>query len=211
VTWPNARISVSREGDLRVVRANNLPNHPTGVFPIAASDSAFQYDRNPNGIREQTILISLPADPVAEAVPSCVPMGMIGFALSGAAIFNALDAQGRDAPAHEVQDKCGGHPEMRGQYHYHDWSKCLVDSAGARGAHSSLVGYANDGFGIYGLFGEGGGRLTNDDLDACHGHTHTIEWDGKMVRMYHYHMTAEYPYTIGCFVGRPVLARGGRG
>jgi hypothetical protein len=209
VTWPNSRITVVREGDRRIVRANNLPSHPTGVFPIAATDSASRYDRNPNSIREQNILLSLPAAPTSRDTAVCVPMGMIGFALSGAAIFNALDAQGRDAPAHEVQDKCGGHPEMRGQYHYHDWSNCLVDSAGRAGRHSSLVGYAIDGFGIFGLFGDGGRRLTNADLDECHGHTHDIQWDGRTVRMYHYHMTAEYPYTIGCLRGQPIASRGG--
>ena len=43
--------------------------------------------------------------------------------------------------------------------------------------------------------------LTNADLDECHGHTHTITWDGKAVVMYHYHATREFPYTVGCFRG----------
>ncbi|WP_230986724.1 hypothetical protein [Cohnella fermenti] len=46
--------------------------------------------------------------------------------------------------------------------------------------------------------------LTTDDLDEFHGHTHLVEWDGKMVNMYHYHATYEYPYTIGAFKGIPV-------
>ncbi|HAJ61709.1 MAG TPA: hypothetical protein DCP31_22720 [Cyanobacteria bacterium UBA8543] len=58
-----------------------------------------------------------------------------------------------------------------------------------------------DGFGIYGHRGEGGKVLTNADLDACHGHTHPIEWDGKQVNLYHYHATWEYPYTVGCYRG----------
>src|SRR3954468_17435232 len=37
VAWPDASITVSVEGDRRVVRANNLPDHPTGTFPIASS------------------------------------------------------------------------------------------------------------------------------------------------------------------------------
>ena len=120
VTWPNAQLVIALDGDRRIVRANNLPSHPTGVFPIRPSESAYQYDRNPNAIAAQTILLTLPADPQPAAAPGCLPMGMIGFALSGAAIFNALDAQGRDAPAHEIQDRCNGHPEHAGQYHYHD-------------------------------------------------------------------------------------------
>src|SRR5262249_48078560 len=60
VDWPNARISIALEGGKRVVRANNLPLHPTGVLPIRPTDSVFKYDRNPNGIREQNVLLSLP-------------------------------------------------------------------------------------------------------------------------------------------------------
>ena len=39
------------------------------------------------------------------------------------------------------------------------------------------------------------------DLDACHGHTHAILWDGASKEMYHYHATWDFPYTIGCLRG----------
>jgi hypothetical protein len=200
VMWANAQISFVLQGTQRVVRANNLPTHATGIFPIQATDPAYQYDKNPNSIREQNVLLSLPATPAAAATPSCVGMGMIGVAVSGAAIYNALDAAGRDAAAHEVQDHCSGHPQAAGQYHYHSLSACLSDPAGA---HSPLIGYALDGYGIYGQYGEGGRKLTNADLDVCHGHEHAVQWDGASVVMYHYHATAEYPYTLGCYHGTP--------
>ena len=203
VSWPNARLAITRQGAERVVSANDLPLHTTGVFPIARTDPAYQYDANPNAIAEQTVLLRLAADPVAAVAPVCVPQGMIGFTTSGAALFNALDGGGRDAAAHEVQDHCSGHPERIGQYHYHSWSSCFVDAAGDAGRHSDLVGYALDGYGIYGLKGESGATLTDADLDACHGHTHAISWDGQTVSLYHYHMTREYPYSVGCFHGTP--------
>ena len=37
-----------------------------------------------------------------------------------------------------------------------------------------------------------------EDLDACHGHKHKV--GGR--RVYHYHATREFPYTLGCFSGR---------
>ncbi|MBO6539947.1 MAG: YHYH protein [Rhizobiaceae bacterium] len=209
VNWPS-RISVSLQGNERVVSSNNLPNHPTGNFPIARNDDAYQYDRNPNRISEQNILLRLPANPQLAANASCVPMGMIGFALSGVAIYNAVDASGRDAPAHEIQDKCGGHPQRSGQYHYHDLSPCLTDTRSGIAGHSNLVGYALDGFGIYGLHGENGEVMTNADLDECHGHTHTVMWDGAPREIYHYHMTNEYPYTLGCYRGTPQRVAGER-
>jgi hypothetical protein len=70
-------------------------------------------------------------------------------------------------------------------------------------SHSLLLGYAFDGFGIFGKRGEAGKLLKNSDLDACHGHSHVIDWDGKKVVMYHYHATWEYPCTLACFKGTP--------
>jgi hypothetical protein len=201
VRWENASISITVEGDTRIVRANNFPNHPTGEFPIRPGSQAYEYDRNPNRITEQPILLNLPAQPEVATQPTCVPMGMIGFTLTGVAIFNAFDLQQRDAPAYEIQDRCDGHPERTGQYHYHNWSACIPDPAGSAGEHSSLVGFMLDGFPIFGSRGAEGKEMSNTDLDECHGHVGEVEIDGKMIMSYHYHFTKEYPYTIGCFKG----------
>ncbi|MEP6729975.1 MAG: YHYH protein, partial [bacterium] len=201
VLWPNSQVSITVTGAERIVSANNLPSHATGVFPIARSDPAHQYDGNPNPIVEQTILLRLAALPQEAATPTCVPQGLIGFTTSGAALYNALDGAGRDAAAHEVQDRCAGHPQGMGQYHYHSWSTCFHDAAESQSQHSDLIGYALDGYGVFGQFGEDGRRLANSNLDACHGHTHAILWDGQSRTMYHYHMTREYPYSVGCFHG----------
>ena len=200
VRWPNATFTIANEGGQRRVTGNGLPvNHATGMFPVRRDDPAFQIDRNPNAIATQQIMFALPLDPAIAASPSCVPMGMIGVALSGVAIFNALDDAERDAVAHEVQDLCNGHPEMRGQYHYHGPSSC-VEGANGRGV---LIGYALDGFGIYSTYDANGREITNADLDECHGRTGRVKWDGREVTMYHYVMTREYPYTVGCFRGTP--------
>jgi hypothetical protein len=133
-------------------------------------------------------------------------LGSIGVLLSGARIFNALDADGRDAVAHEVQDNCDGHPQGANIYHYRNLSRCAkgVDDPAK---HSALVGYIADGFGLYGHRGESGKTLTNADLDECHGHSHAITVSGVSVVQYHYHATQEYPFTVGCFKGTPVKIR----
>lgn len=200
VTWPHS-FTISVQGDQRVFTGNDLPNHPTGIFPVSPNDDAYAVDRNPNSIQEQTVSFSIPANPTAAAQPNCVG-GEVGIMLSGVVIFSAFDAAGRDAPAHEVQDACDGHPQQSGFYHYHSLSDCFVDTASG---HSALMGYAFDGFGIYGYYGEDGKELTNEDLDECHGHTHVIEWDGRLVEMYHYHATHEFPYVVGCFKGTPTV------
>jgi hypothetical protein len=202
--WQEAEFSIERieEGALvsRKIKGNGLPvKTPTGAFPIGYNDPVFQYDRNPNTIQKQTVALTLAADPQLAAQPSCVPMGMIGVAVNGVAIFNALDGGGRDAVAHEVQDLCSGHPEPRGTYHYHGPSPCLLGEM----QNEHLIGYALDGFGIYSMYDDKGTELTNADLDACHGRVSEVMWDGVERTIYHYVLTREYPYTVGCFMGTP--------
>lgn len=202
VQWASG-FAMSLVNNLLGITGNGLPNHPTGNFPIARTDPAYAYDKNPNAIQSVAINWGLPGNPVVAASPSCTGLGAIGVLFTGARLFNALDADGRDAVAHEVQDSCGGHPQSIGSYHYHDVSKCINQTSGGN-THSPQVGVIADGFGLYGNQGEGGKALTNADLDACHGHVHAIEVNGQMREQYHYHATKEYPYTVGCFKGTPV-------
>jgi hypothetical protein len=203
--WPS-EFAISLNEDVRTLTGNSLPDHLTGEYPITSNDDAYQYDRNPNSISSQTLQIDLPSTPTIADKPSCLSLGPIGVMLTGSVVFNALDAQGRDAVAYEIQDDCSGHPEMRGAYHYHSLTPCIEDEGEG---HSALVGYAMDGFGIYGPRGEDGETLTNADLDDCHGHTHEIEWDSDTLEMYHYHATWEYPYTLGCYMGTAAAMFGG--
>jgi len=205
VRWPNARFRQRTSSSRRTFSGNGLPKGlATGEFPISSSDDAYRYDRNPNSIRSQRISYSLPRHPRAARRPSCLSMGPIGIAKDGVAIFNALDAQDRDAVAHEVQDHCSGHPQQSGLYHYHDIPSCLTRGESKHRA-SGLVGYALDGYPIYGPRGHGGRLLTDEDLDACHGQVSKVFYEGRWQRIYHYNATLEYPYTLGCFHGTPQL------
>ena len=188
---------------------NDFPSHPVGTYPIAKTDPMFPYDGNPNTITSNSFSYALPANPVVAATPHCT-QGTIGFLVTGAKLFNAVDAGDRDAVAWEGQDACNGHPQSAGAYHYHNvpitnQANCLPTSAqDVAGQHSPVVGYAADGFPIYGNLGEDGVPLSDADLDICHGHTHTITFNGKTVVMYHYHATHAFPYTVGCYRGTPV-------
>jgi hypothetical protein len=212
-TWPNATHSFVVQGSNRVLTTNDLPaptisggQKPgiTGNFPISSSDPAYQYDRNPNAVAAQSFSWTVPADPVPATTPSCTPLGPIGVFVNGVVMFNALDDAGRDAGAHEVQDSCAGHPQGQEVYHYHDFSACLSTAANSAPGSSSLVGYALDGYGVYVERDAQGNLPTDADLDSCHGRTSTVVWDGKSTEMYHYDVTLEYPYFVGCFHGTPV-------
>jgi hypothetical protein len=200
VGWPGS-VAFAASGASLLVTGNGLPRGATtGIFPIAAADPAYQYDRNPNAISQQQVSWTLPLHPAAAARPGCLSGGPIGIAVNGVAIFDALDGSNRDAVAHETQDSCGGHPERTGLYHYHSIPSCLTN-----GNPSGLVGYALDGYPIFGPRDPATGKLLTDaDLDACHGRTSAVTLGGKRVVVYHYNATREYPYTLGCFHGTSV-------
>jgi hypothetical protein len=205
VAWPQARYTVKVDGTKRVIAFDDLPvGHTTGVYPVAASDPASAYDRNPNSIAAQTVSWRLPLAPTRARSASCTPMGPIGVLADGAFLYNALDGEGRDAAAHEVLDTCGGHPDPSSSYHHHDIPSCLL-SRGRKGA-ATLVGYALDGYGIYVVEDAAGNLPANAVLDACHGTTGVVPWNGKPARIYHYVATLEYPYAVGCFRGTPIAS-----
>lgn len=202
VTWPKHSLKQTVAGANRTITTNALPAHITGVFPIAKSDDAYTYDRNPNAIKTQNLAYTLPVNPSQLPTPVCLG-GEVGVTLAGVPMFSGFDAGGRDAQAWEVQDSCDGHPQLTGEYHYHGYSDCMADSSQSD-QHSILLGYALDGFGLFGRRGEGGKELSTAELDDCHGHSHDISWDGKTVKLYHYHLTRDFPYSAGCFRGQPI-------
>jgi hypothetical protein len=208
VEWPDAYYRVTTSGTSRVISMNDLPiDHPTGTFPISPSDPAHQYDANPNSIKPQPTTWTLPLDPSPAGSPVCMGLGPIGVLDDGVFVFDALDAEGRDAGAHEILDGWGEHPQGQGVLHHHFAPTFILDQAKGR---STLIGYAADGYGIYVERDVDGKLLTDADLDACHGRTSPVLWNGKVQDVYHYDVTLEYPYTLGCYHGTPTTApRGG--
>jgi hypothetical protein len=202
VSWTSAAKYVEKQSSTRTITTMRVPTvGTTGSFPIARDDPAYAYDRNPSTVTPREKTVSIPLNPTKAAKPSCLPMGAIGVAKNGVMLYNALDARNMDARAHEMQDSCEGHPNFA-EYHYHAGSACVVGTQTDAGRNSSvLFGYAFDGFGIYVERDSKGDMLTNKDLDACHGRTSTVTWNGKKRKMYHYVVTQEFPYLLGCFAG----------
>jgi YHYH protein len=197
IDW-NGEYSSTIDGDERLISTNAVPDdHPTGQFPVATDDPAYQYDHNPNTITEQTLDYRVSALPTLLDEPHCMG-GEAGVMTTGVALFNAFDAGNRDAGAWEIQDGCDGHPEVTGEYHYHTLSTC-IDDVGA----TTLIGWALDGFPITGPRVGDGNILTTSDLDECHGITGPVVIDGETVTTYHYVMTQDFPYSISCFRATP--------
>lgn len=89
-------------------------------------------------------------------------LGHIGVWRNGVSIFNAEDGmsynnQGiwnRDALVFEGSsfDACLGHPAGNGEYHHHVSPNCLYLHTNDE-AHADLIGFAFDGFPVYGAYG----------------------------------------------------------
>lgn len=75
-------------------------------------------------------------------------------------------------------DDAGGHINVHQGYHYHAATGVSYSVEQSDG-HAPLIGYALDGYGIYGRLDEDGNEPT--DLDDCRGHYDDI-------RGYHYHV-----------------------
>ncbi|MGF1473930.1 MAG: YHYH protein [Rubrobacteraceae bacterium] len=206
VFW-DSELAVSLQDDGRRIVGNGLPDHATGIFPPPEQSAIYRYYKELGGEKaglvESDFDVTLPNES-EPGEPACTPLGPIGIALTGGFIFNALDANNSDANVALGFDSCLGHPSPFGNYHYHQPSPCF--EIGDPSAHSPLIGWAADGFGIYGPRGEDGEVMTNADLDECHGHTGPVPGreEGQQSTVYHYHANYEYPYIVGCFRGEDV-------
>jgi YHYH protein len=198
VSWPTAKYTETVSGGKRILTSNNLPvDVKSGTFPIASDDPSYAYDRNPGRITAADTTITLAEAGTVGSKASCMSEGPVGMLKNGVKIFNSLDSKGLDAVAHESQDLCQGHPAMT-TYHYHNIPSCLRNAATGS---STVVGWISDGFPVVVERDPNGALPTNADLDECHGRTSPILLDGKVVTMYHYSATLEFPYFIGCFKG----------
>ena len=189
---------VSLDGQVVILRTRDLPDHNSPYYGAGHP----QYESphpgmqvNPNLIVTQNLVFRVPASPAA-AAQSDTPLGPIGVAVNGVALFNQY-AAGRSPLTSEIPsfDRYSGHPQQAGQYHYHVEPVWI---AAARGK-SALIGVLLDGFPVYGTVEADGSAPSG--LDACNGHVGPTPHVGQGI--YHYHVTASPPYISGCFRGAP--------
>jgi hypothetical protein len=109
----------------------------------------------------------------------------IAVAVNGVPIFNPMKNDGRtDTCIAGELDEFGGHCGRADDYHYHIAPLHLVDVVGV----ANPIGYARDGYKLYGLTKADGSDPVG--LDEYDGHTGTDGVD-------HYHSTKTYPYVNG--------------
>ncbi|MGL5862500.1 MAG: YHYH protein, partial [Phycicoccus sp.] len=118
--------------------------------------------------------VTIPLNPVYSEETTDTNLGMIGVVISGAQLFNDYEDMERTLVAVDDNfsvggvdfiDSCNGHPlAAGGDYHYHGVPYCITDDLDVEGEHSKILGFALDGFPVYGPQSEGGASATNDTL-----------------------------------------------
>ena len=98
----------------------------------------------------------------------------------GVPLYPNYDRNGQPAWTSCGLDVCNGHVHDTQDYHYHGdpfGPGCLYSEADYAGGHPPQIGWALDGFRIYGRYTSEGASATGVKLplDACGGHTHPID------------------------------------
>jgi len=117
---------------------------------------------NPNIPSNQNFVFKITRNPTPNTgALTAVSLGQIGVWKNGVTMYNALDAQSYNNQGVWLQnayhfelvsfDNCLGHPDQSGQYHHHVSPTCLYDQTDSM-HHSPLIGYAFDGYPVYGAY-----------------------------------------------------------
>ncbi len=223
--YADAKVSATCTGSTLVVTSNGIPSYRF-------------IKMTPHSLTTQdwTWTVTLRPKTASRTTSIRRRLGTIGFTVTGIPVYGPMEGP---MPSDEAYgdpkyngwlDACGGHTGPGSEYHDH-----VINPAGRCGfAANTIVGYAIDGFPIYGPRGclnagctttavmTSGYRRTGNPtrdawsaytyrasrsttaLDRCNGRTQP---DGS----YGYHVTSAFPYVIGCFRGTPRTQAGPAG
>ncbi|MEZ5592081.1 MAG: YHYH protein [Gammaproteobacteria bacterium] len=179
------------------IHSNAYPNHKmmTGIV----------------GSNEQ---IPVPAKGYAAPIPLEPTLGetpftrdaALGVAVNGVPIFDYTaggEMTRQDLYHHQTHhdtillqqlDECGGHAGRGDDYHYHATPTCMIAQMENAG-DDAIIGWAFDGFPIYGHKNPDGTSIQASTLDVCNGQPDATYG-------YRYHTSDDAPYIIQCLMGK---------
>jgi phosphatidylethanolamine-binding protein (PEBP) family uncharacterized protein len=151
----------------------------------------------------------IPLSPAFAATTTAAVDGPIGVAINGVPIFNPCKqggCQNGDTKVLGELDVCNGHAGRADDYHYHAAPTCLMAGKPASYWDTHPLGWALDGYAIYGYNNADGSVATRDA--TCGGNTSAVS-NGPAG--YSYHVTDASPYVLSCFKGTPSPDLAGQG
>ena len=190
------QVSVSCDDGYAYLSSNSYPDHElmTGIV----------------GTNEQ---VPIPAAEYAAPIPLAATSGTtpktrdsaLAVAVNGVPIFDYTgggEMSQEDLYHHQTQhdtllteqlDECGGHAGRGDDYHYHIAPTCMMDAMDNAG-DDAIIGWAFDGFPIFGNNNPDGTLIGDQALDVCNGQAD--ETFG-----YRYHTSEDAPYIVQCLMG----------
>jgi len=143
------------EDDLRKFTTNEIPSHQVGLFPN---------ESNPNTISSQKGSYQMPENGEKTGSFTSVGLWPMGISIGGVLLDPVADEYYNDDKSsgwtyNGVSDLVDlgmdfneAHVQPSGAYHYHGLPTSLVEEQDSK-KHSEILGYAADGFPIYGRYG----------------------------------------------------------
>lgn len=208
-------------------RSNSRPNHTLNAEYVMPDNfttcvphpttACTHIEPTAQAVAEVPIDVTITTRPEKVSRTFALPFGAMGVMISGSPVYNPYEgdgvtvamnanftltnAQGQQVP---FMDACHAHPSPhpQGQYHYHGLPACVTSQVDQAGGPSHIIGYAFDGFPVYGDRDIRGAQIIPATLDECNGiDSPTPEFPGGI---YHYVLlnvhTAQS--TIRCLHGR---------
>ena len=155
----------------------------------------------------------LPLVPAVAATKVAALDGPIGIAVNGVPIFNpckqggcTAGQGGGDTKVLGELDVCNGHSGRADDYHYHAAPLCMMSDQGTAYWDTHPLGWALDGYAIFGYRNPDGTTATRDAV--CGG---TPTNTPNAIGGYAYHVTDVSPYVLSCFNGTPSPDLAGQG
>lgn len=140
------------------------------TFKFSENNGGAAGGNNPNRIVVATETFRIPLNPTNNATATDTALGTVGVAVNGMPIYNPFEDANQTAATGRIFSGCCGHPQLTGVYHYHKYPTCLrflkgdvwqsekekcdeLDALILSGGHSPLIGFALDGWPVYGPVG----------------------------------------------------------
>ncbi|MCH2102170.1 MAG: YHYH protein [Planctomycetes bacterium] len=190
------------------VDGEGIPSHKIGPWP-----------NNPNTATGRDWTWRIPRSPRPSNNPVETGLGAIGTMVNGVPFFNAKD--GRSYRNRRVWEQDAiyweglsldvglGHPQMSGDYHYHSRPTLLSEQLGDNGLpreHSPILGFAFDGYPVYGPIGftnpdgTGGLKRMESSYTLRNITRRRVLPDGTRLSQSDYGPDVSAQYPLGCYV-----------
>lgn len=186
-------VTVTCDNDYAYIASSTYPEHElmngiTGTneqIPVPAEGYAAPIKLIPNKANALTTI-----DAAVGVAVNGVPI--YDYSAQGELDVSEYDAK-HDTLALGQLDNCGGHSGRGDDYHYHVSPTCMIDTMKNQ-ASDVIIGWAYDGYPLYGNKNPDGSDIKQGELDVCNGQAD--ETFG-----YRYQTSVTAPYIIQCLVG----------